>query len=49
MEGGKKMDMQKVEMIILWRECFSEAAPVKMNAETLVMEFDEIVSNEKGK
>ncbi len=49
MEGGKKMDMQKVEMTILWRECFSEAVPVKMNAETLVMEFDEIVSNEKGK
>ncbi len=49
MEGGKKMDMQKVEMTILWREAFSESAPVKMNVETLVMEFDEIVSNEKGK
>lgn len=49
MEGGKKMDMQKVEMMILWRETFSEASPVKMKAETLVMEFDEAVSNEKGK
>lgn len=49
MEGGRKMDMQKVEMIILWRETFSESSPIKMNAETLVMEFDEIVSNEKGK
>jgi hypothetical protein len=49
MEGGKKMDMQKVAMTILWRDCFSEATPVKINAETLVMEFDEIVSNEKGK
>ena len=47
MEGGKKMDMQKVEMTILWRETFSESSPVKMNAETLVMEFDEVVSNAK--
>lgn len=49
MEGGRKMDMQKVEMTILWRECFSESSPIKMNPETLVMEFDEVVSNEKGK
>lgn len=49
MEGGKRMDMQKVEMIILWRDAFSESVPMKMKAETLVMEFDEIISNEKGK
>jgi hypothetical protein len=49
MEGGKRMDMQKVEMTILWRDAFSEAVPKKLKPEALNMEFDELVSNEKGK
>ncbi len=49
MQGGKSMDMQKVEMIVLWRETFSESSPVKIKAETLDLEFDEVTSNEKGK
>ncbi|MGZ3885289.1 MAG: hypothetical protein ACXVPQ_13775 [Bacteroidia bacterium] len=49
MEGGKKMDMQKVEMNILWRDAFSECVPKKLKAEELAFEFDEQMSNEKGK
>lgn len=49
MEGGKKMDMQKVEMIVMWRDAFTESEPRKVKAEQLGFEFDEAVSNEKGK
>jgi hypothetical protein len=49
MEGGKTMDMQKVEMIVKFNEMFTEASPVKLKPETLSFEFDEFTSNEKGK
>ncbi|MBN8697225.1 MAG: hypothetical protein J0L87_11910 [Bacteroidetes bacterium] len=49
MEGGKMMDMQKVDMMIQWNDAFAEVSPVKMKAETIQMEFDEVASNEKGK
>jgi hypothetical protein len=49
MEGGKAMDMQKVEMMIKFNDMFSEATPQKLKPETLQMEFDEVTSNEKGK
>lgn len=49
MQGGKAMDMQMVEMFILWRNAFTEGTPEKMKTETLPMEFDEPKSNEKGK
>jgi hypothetical protein len=47
MEGGKAMDMQKVEMIIKWREAFNEASLEKMKSETIELEFDEAMSNAK--
>lgn len=47
MEGGKKMDMQKVEMNIVWHATFSEVPAVKLNAETLKMEFDEALTQSK--
>jgi hypothetical protein len=49
MEGGKTMDMQKVEMMVKFNDMFSESTPQKMKPETLQMEFDEVMSNEKGK
>jgi hypothetical protein len=49
MEGGKMMDMQKVDMLIQWNDAFAEVTPVKMKAETIEMLFDEVMSNEKGK
>jgi len=49
MQGGKAMDMQKVEMTILWRNTFSEGTLTKLDALTLNLEFDEAMSNEKGK
>ncbi len=49
MQGGKEMDMQKVEMMIKWNEAFTEAVSEKMKAETLEMQFDEETSNAKGK
>lgn len=49
MEGGKTMDMQKVEMMVKFNDMFTEASPVKIKPETLQMEFDEVTSNEKGK
>lgn len=47
MEGGKKMDMQKVDMWIVWKETFREASLQKIQPETLKMEFDEVASNSK--
>jgi len=35
MEGGKRMDMQKVEMILKWNETFAETSLDKMKQETL--------------
>lgn len=49
MQGGKSMDMQKVEMIIKWNDAFTEASPVKMKSETLELQFDEEVSNKQFK
>jgi len=49
MEGGKAMDMQKVEMMVKFNGMFTESDAEKMKGETLNMEFDEVVSNEKGK
>lgn len=49
MEGGKAMDMQKVEMMVKFNGMFSESLPEKVKPETLNMEFDEVTSNEKGK
>lgn len=47
MEGGKKMDMQKVEMIVQWRETFTEAPLVKEKTTILNFEFDEATSDAK--
>lgn len=49
MEGGKAMDMQKVEMMIKWNETFTEASPEKIKAETIELQFDEEVSNKQFK
>ncbi len=47
MEGGRKMDMQLVEMIIQWRETFTEAPLVKEKATTLNFEFDQAMTEGK--
>jgi hypothetical protein len=49
MQGGKATDMQKVEMLIKWNDTFTEVTPEKLKNETLILEFDEKLSNEKGK
>jgi hypothetical protein len=49
MEGGKEMDMQKVEMLVEFKDMFTESTPEKMKVETLEMVFDEVASNAKGK
>ena len=49
MQGGRAMDMQKVDMIIIWHEAFSQSTLKKINGETLQFEFDETTSNLKGK
>ncbi len=49
MEGGKTMDMQKVEMMIKWNDAFIEASPEKMKSEKIEMLFDEETSNAKNK
>lgn len=47
MEGGKAMDMQKVEMNIKWNATFTEVTPEKMKNETLNLEFDQALSDAK--
>lgn len=47
MEGGKAMDMQKVEMNIKWNGTFTEVTPDKLKNETLNMEFDQALSDAK--
>ncbi len=47
MEGGRKMDMQKVDMFIKWNDAFTEVDPEKMKSETINIEFDEATSNAK--
>jgi len=49
MQGGKAMDMQKVEMIIKWNATFGEVLPEKIKPVKADLEFDEATSNEKGK
>ncbi|MCW3101652.1 MAG: hypothetical protein JWO09_92 [Bacteroidetes bacterium] len=49
MEGGKAMDMQKVEMIVKFNDLFTEVTPEKLKAETLNFEFDQATSDAKGK
>lgn len=49
MEGGRAMDMQKVAMDIVWHTTFTEAPAVKINGETLVLEFDEAMTIAKNK
>ncbi len=47
MQGGKAMDMQKVEMFIKWNETFTEVTPEKLKNESLAFEFDEALSDAK--
>jgi hypothetical protein len=49
MEGGKAMDMQKVAMSIIWNGTFVETTPIKANVEEFEMEFDQALSDAKGK
>lgn len=49
MQGGKSMDMQKVEMNVKWNDTFVEGTTQKMKSETIQLEFDEATSNAKGK
>lgn len=49
MQGGKSMDMQKVEMLIKWNDAFTEATTEKMKSETLELQFDEEMSNKQFK
>ncbi len=42
-------DMQKVEMIILWREAFKEVTPVKIPVLNLTILFDKEMSMDKGR
>jgi hypothetical protein len=44
MEGGKKMDMQMVEMFVKWNDAFTEVTPEKMKSETIEMQIDDILS-----
>lgn len=44
MEGGKSTDMQKVTMMILFRNTFTETDPVKCKEETLDFVIDEDLS-----
>ncbi len=42
-------DMQKVDMLIIWRDAFKEATPEKIASQSLTILFDEETSNTKGK
>jgi hypothetical protein len=42
-------DMQKTEMIILWRDAFKEVTPVKIPALDLIILFDKELSYAKGR
>ncbi|MDI1353774.1 MAG: hypothetical protein PSX36_02560 [bacterium] len=44
MEGGKENDMQKIKMMIFWRNTFIEATQVKLDPLTLEMKIDEALS-----
>ena len=42
-------DMQKVDMLIIWRDAFKEITPEKIAPQYLTILFDEETSNAKGK
>lgn len=42
-------DMQKVDMIIMWRDAFKEVTPEKLPSLILTVLFDEEMSNAKGR
>jgi hypothetical protein len=42
-------DMQKVDMIILWRDAFKEIIPEKIAKQTLTVMFDQEMTDAKGK
>jgi hypothetical protein len=44
MQGGKSTDMQKVNLMILWRDTFSEAETQKLDPVTLDFKIDEAKS-----
>ena len=44
MQGGKATDMQKIPLEIVWNATFTEAPAVKVKAETIELEFDEVKS-----
>jgi hypothetical protein len=44
MDGGRSQDMQKIKLLIMFRNTFSEVEAVKVNAETLKFEIDETLS-----
>lgn len=48
-EGGRAMDMQLVDMFINWNDTYTESVPFLLKSETLKLEFDEKLSNEKGR
>ncbi len=49
MPGGRANDMQIVNMIVKWNDTFSESSLEKMNSEKVELQFDEALSNAKGK
>lgn len=49
MEGGNKMDMQKVQMDIKWNDAFLEIDPEKLPSKKLEVTIDEATSNDKGR
>lgn len=49
MEGGSKMDMQKVDMLIKWNDAFTEMTPEKLPSKKLEVTWDEPLTIEKGK
>lgn len=44
MDGGRAQDMQKIKLLILWRNTFSEVTPEKIKPEVLQFEIDENLS-----
>ncbi len=49
MEGGSKMDMQKVDMLLKWNDAFVEMTPEKLPSKKLELSWDEPLTIEKAK
>ncbi len=49
MEGGSRMDMQKVDMFIRWNDAYAEVVPTKMSSTKLELVMNEELTNEKGR